>query len=217
MEFSWIRGVFGPRVLEEAESRFNGLLRVIKNSGSVYISTGILTQTGGLIKDVWEPTIKKLTKTSSTDPESFLILGLAGGTLARLISRYFSGALITGVEIDPLMIRLGKKYLSLDRIPGLKIVQADANSYILNHKSLFDVILVDLYLGDRVPGFVYGEKFLRQLKKTGKSVIINHLFYDPAKKAAAGELVKKLEIIFPIVSLQRRLTNLLIICTHNRV
>src|SRR3989338_5660691 len=92
MEFSWIRRVFGPRVLEEAESRFNGLLRVIKNSGSVYISTGILTQTGGLIKDVWEPTIKKLTKTSSTDPESFLILGLAGGTLARLISRYFSGS-----------------------------------------------------------------------------------------------------------------------------
>jgi hypothetical protein len=69
-----------------------------------------------------------------------------------------------------------------------------------------------MYFGDQLPDFVYDPKFLNKLKLQGKTIIFNHLFYDPAKKLAAENLVAQLQNIFPFVTLHRRLTNLLIVC-----
>ncbi len=204
---------FGPQLLETADSKYSGQIKVIKSSGQIYLSTGHLTQSGGLVKDVWQPVLKHLTTSYRLQATSCLILGLAGGTLAGMLAKKFPGIRITGVEIDPVMISLGKKYLNLDQIPNLKIVIADANSYILNHKSYFDSIFVDLYIGDQLPVFVYSLRFLNRLKKLSSCVIINHLFFDEIKRQKARELIQKLETLFPSVKLIRKLTNLLIICS----
>ena len=201
-----ISNLFSPRVVTTVNSRFSGQIRVMQTGGQKYIATGVLTQSGG------RPVIKSLSKTYNLKPRTCLILGLAGGTVAGIISKAFPGIRIVGVEIDPVMIDLGKKYLGLDQIPNLEIIKADANSYIRNLNLNFDFVLVDLYLGDQIPQFVYSEKFLGQLGQLGKLVVINHLFYDPPKRQTAEELVKKLGKIFPSVRLHRVLTNLLIIC-----
>jgi len=212
-----MRNPFAPQVLETVTSKFSGEIKVIKSFGDTYISTGYLTQSGGLVKDVWTPVIKSLSRTYHLEPKTCLILGLAGGTVAKMLSDKFHPREIVGVEIDPIMIDLGKKYLSLGKIPNLKIVIADAKSYIINHKSYFDLILVDLYLGDQLPEFVYEAKFLAKLAKLSRIVVFNHLFYDDAKKAAAGRLVKYLESRGCRVKLVRVLTNLMVICSQERV
>jgi spermidine synthase len=198
-----------PKVLEEVESKYSGRIRVVSSLGNRYLATGLLTQSGGLVKDVWDPVLKKYGRKN----KSWLILGLAGGTIAKIISDRFSPAGITGVEIDPLMIKLGKKYLELGKIPDLEIKNQDAKRYILNNKQRFDYILVDMYLGDRLPDFVYDIKFLKKLRQLGKLIIFNHLFYDDSKRQKAGKLVTGLKDIFPSVNLMRKLTNLLIICS----
>jgi spermidine synthase len=201
--------LFGSKILEEHESKFSGPVKVVSFWGYKYIATGILTQSGGLVKDVWEQVLKKYGRKQ----KSWLILGLAGGTIAKVVSDYLKPAKITGVEIDPLMIDLGKRYLDLNKIPELEIVLADAKNYIYQTKSSFDYILVDMYLCDKLPDFVYSPKFLKRLKQLSSYVIFNHLFYDPEKKTKAEELVNKLKLIFTEVTLVRKLTNLLIICS----
>ncbi len=203
---SWLH--LGPKIIERRRSEYSGDVKVISGWGYKYIATGMLTQSGGLVKEVWEGVLSKYGQKN----KSWLILGLAGGTIAKTISDKLRPEKITGVEIDPLMIDLGKKYLDLTKIPCLEIINADAHSYIMNQKSCFDFILVDMYYGDQLPVFVYSDKFLRKLKLLGSCVIFNHLFYDPEKQAKAGDLVEKLKIIFPRVELARKLTNLLIIC-----
>jgi spermidine synthase len=198
----------GPKVLEEHESKFSGPVKVISTWGYKYIATGILTQSGGLVKEVWEGVLKQYGRKDKT----WLILGLAGGTIAKVVSNSLSPRKIVGVEIDPLMIDLGKRYLDLNKIPELEIVIADAKSYILSHNSYFDYILVDMYLGDKLPDFIYSLKFLKKLGQLGQLVIFNHLFYDADKKSKAEDLVNKLKLIFKEVVLVRKLTNLLIIC-----
>jgi spermidine synthase len=200
---------FSPKILEEADSKFSGRLRVMHSWGSHYIATGPLTQTGGLVKEVWEGVLKKYGRKNS----SWLILGLAGGTIAGIISRHLSPAKITGIEIDPVIIDLGRKYLGLGDIPHLEIEIKDAQDYVLHLLLHFDFILVDMYLGDRLPDFVYDLQFLKKLKVLGGCVIFNHLFYDDTKRRKAGELVESLKQIFPSVTLARKLTNLLIICS----
>jgi predicted membrane-bound spermidine synthase len=199
---------FRPRVVETAQSKYSGQIRVVSAFGSRYLATGQLTQSGGLVKDVWDPVLRKYGQKN----QSWLILGLAGGTIAKIISGRLSPSKIVGVEIDPLMIKLGKKYLDLNNIPNLEIVVANAHNYVLRATSGFDFILVDMYLGDELPEFVYDEKFLKKLGQLGQLVIFNHLFYDDPKRHQAAELVAKLKSIFPSVTLMRKLTNLLIIC-----
>lgn len=208
--------LFGPKILEEVTSDYSGTIKVISGFGYKYIATGILTQSGGLVRDVWEPVLKTLNSKFSI-LNSCLILGLAGGTIAGMVAKSWPGIKIIGVEIDPIMIRLGKKYLDLDKIPNLKIIVTDAKSYLLSHNSYFELILVDMYIGDTLPEFVYDSKFLKKLAKLGKLVIFNHLFYDDHKRQKAGELVEKLKQIFPSVTLMRKLTNLLIICDQKKV
>jgi spermidine synthase len=200
--------LFGPKILEERQSKFSGPVKVVSTWGYKYIATGILTQSGGLVKEVWEGVLRQYGR----EGKSWLILGLAGGTIAKVVSDRLKPEKIVGVEIDPLMVELGKKYLGLNKIPNLEIIVADAKLYFVSHNSHFDFILVDMYLGDRLPGFVYDLIFLKKLKRFGRSVIFNHLFYDQEKKTKAEELVNKIRLIFPNVILVRKLTNLLIIC-----
>jgi spermidine synthase len=190
-------------IVEEFRSKYSGKLFVKKIwdwGWKYHVSTGLLTQSGGIINDLWKPVIKNL----KLEIKNCLILGLATGTLAKMLKR----ANITGYEIDPVMIAVGKKYFGLDKISNLKIINQDAQDFRGN----FDVIFVDLYLGDKPPSFLYSHKYLKKLKERGKVVIINHLFYDQGKKNKAEKLIKKLERYFSQIELKRVLTNVIISC-----
>lgn len=197
-------------IVEEFKSKYSKRLIVKKIwdwGWKPYVTTGVLTQSGGLINDLWKPLISNFQYPIS----SCLILGLATGTLASIIAKKYKGVKITGVEIDPVMIEIGKKYFDLEKIPNLKIIIKDASSYLPNAGS-YDLILVDLYIGDQPPKFIYTDKFLRKIKKASKSAIFNHLFYDSKKKEKAEMLIKRLGKYYKNIKLQRVLTNMMIIC-----
>lgn len=197
--------MFGPKVIEEFESKYSGKIRVMQIFGYKYVSTGYWTQSGGIIKEVWAPVFKKIHPQKN---KSWLILGLATGTIAKMIRQQ---TVITGVEIDPVMIAIGKKYFGLNQIPNLKIVVIDAQKF--KSRQPFDYVLVDLYCVDQLPQFVYSQKFLSSLSHLGNIVIINHLYHSEDQKDNARKLVARLEKIFGKVELLRSLTNLLIICS----
>lgn len=194
-------------IVEEFKSKYSKRLIVKKIwdwGWHYYVTTGVLTQSGGLIYDLWKPLISNLQSPIS----SCLILGLATGTLASIIAKKYKGVKVTGVEIDPVMIEIGKKYFVLDQIPNLKIVNKNAKEF----SGHYDVIFVDLYIGDQPPKFIYTDKFLRKIKKASKSAIFNHLFYDSKKKEKAEMLIKRLGKYYKNIKLQRVLTNVMIIC-----
>lgn len=199
--------IFGPKILEEHQSKYSGPVKLMQGWGYKYVSTGILTQSGGVVEDVWRPVLKKV----GQPHKGWLILGLGCGTVAKMISDKLAPAAITGVELDPLMLDLGRHHFDLDKIPNLKVIRGDARRFVTRPRKKYDFILVDLYLGDKLPPFVYTGKFLIRLDKIGQTVIFNHLFYDEPKRQAAQKLVTKLANIFPSVELVRSLTNLLII------
>ena len=58
------------------------------------------------------------------------ILGNAGGTTARALGRYYPGARIDGVEIDPAVTRVGRKWLGLGDNPRLVTHDADARPFL---------------------------------------------------------------------------------------
>ncbi|TSC88126.1 MAG: spermidine synthase [Microgenomates group bacterium Gr01-1014_16] len=202
---------FVPQILATIPSRFNGRIIVKDGFGSRYIHTDVaeVTQSGGIVNKLWLPVFKKI---KPSPGKSWLVLGLAGGTVVRQISQKFTPSRLVGVEIDPVMIDIGKKYFDLDKIPNLEIIQLDAKRYTLNAKDHFDYILVDLYIGDKIPAFTSQPEFLDQLEQLGQLVIFNRLFYNSANKTSAQEFVKLVGNHFSKTELVRSFANLMIIC-----
>ncbi len=198
------------------------------------MSAGGLLQSGGVVANIWRKGIK-IVASSQLPVARVLILGLGCGTAAKLVSNKWPKAKIIGVEIDPVVIKLGKKYFNLDQIPNLKIICGEAIEYVAscqlpvaNKRSkhsgrwplaagrwqLFNLILVDLYLGEKIPQKAESLTFLKNLKRAiGKDgiVIFNRLFWGKHKKRAE-EFVKKVEKVFTEVKLARTVANLLVIC-----
>ena len=238
-------------VLEEIESSFNCKIQVIESFGERKIMAGGLIQSGGILGNIWEKGLKAIFPASPAGGNfqlpifNVLILGLGGGTVAQLVAKRWPQAKMMGIEIDPVMIQLGRKYFGLDELKNLEIIQADAIEWVNNarchpeakpkdlpcigdetdigkkffadtqndNKSYkFDLILVDLYQGDKVTPGVEKEQSLKSLKrilKPGGGIIFNRLFYNHHREITE-KFVKKLEKLFKI-TLIRAWSNLLIL------
>jgi len=194
--------MFGTKILETRRSKYNGDVKVLKTWGmGTYIQCNGLTQSGGIVEQIWKSTLKKI---KSNNIENILILGLGGGTLAKLLRKKYPSAKITGVEIDPIMIELGKKYLRLDDF-NVDIKIQDADSFKLKG---YDLVIIDTYLGDK-----YVDLFNKDLLES-KVVVFNRLFYGNKKKEAL-KFGKKLERLFKKVDVYYPTANLMYIC-YNR-
>ncbi len=202
----------GARILEEVESPINGRLTVIRDlAWGVHIKAGGLTQSGGIAKKVWDPSLRRIKK---SEINKCLILGLGGGGMVEIINKYWPQTKMTGVEIDPIMVDLGKKHLGLKET-GVKIVIEDAHRFIEKEKEKYDLILVDIYIGDKIPRKFETEKFIKIINKLLRKngiVIFNRLYYDEKRKETLifGE---KLEKEFSKAILVYPEANIMFVCT----
>ncbi|MFZ5932540.1 MAG: spermidine synthase [Patescibacteria group bacterium] len=188
----------GTKVLEELYSPINGKIRVIRTLGlGTYIQAENVTQSGGVVYEVWKIALKKL-KGRKKVVKNCLLLGLGGGSAATLVRKYWEDAEITGVDIDPIMVELGKKYLKL---PQVRIVINDAYLFLEKKRKKFDLVLVDTYSGDKYPEEFEKEKFIALVKSSlsqGGIAIFNRLYYRE-KRPEAVRFGERLEKVFPRV------------------
>jgi spermidine synthase len=188
------------KILEKLQSEFNGEVKVVKNVAfGTYLQAGNLTQSGGIIRDIWKSVFRKA-KAHQWNVTNALILGLGGGTLSKVIRREWPNATITGVDIDPLMVEMGKKYLKLDP-DEVTIVISDATAFCkkeIKAKHTYDLICIDMYNGDEFPPQFEELGFLEQVKKLLTSdgvAVFNRLYYGEKRKLSV-KFSKKLSEVF---------------------
>lgn len=194
--------------MEARTSKFNKNIKVIKSLGfGTYIQVNGLTQSGGVVESIWREILKKI-KTEKI--KTILIMGLGGGTLAKLLRKKYPNAKITGVEIDPMMIELGKNYLGLGQY-NVEIIIQDGYRF---KKGKYDLIIVDTYCGDNYPKKFESEFFLNNIKKLLSSsgiVIFNRLFFKE-KKIDAFRFENSLKRKFDCVNTIYPQANMMIVC-----
>ena len=207
-------GLFSPKVLEETSSPINGKITVLKSFGfGTYIQVGDLTQSGGIVYDVWRASLGKVRKIKHS-LEKALILGLGGGTNAQIIREFWPPAQITGVDIDPVMVEMGKKYLGLKDVRTVIRDATDFTEGEVKKGNKYDLVLVDTYLGDTFPEKLESDVFLGKVKKLlepGGVVVFNRLYYDE-KRPQAMRFGAKLEKYFSEVDYVFPEANLMLLC-----
>jgi spermidine synthase len=77
-------------------------------------------------------------------PGRVAILGYGGGTLARLLRRGDPELRIAGVDLDRRMLELGRRHLA-SALPGVRIDEGDATTWLARPGRPFDAILDDIY------------------------------------------------------------------------
>lgn len=153
---------------EIIESPLNGRIKVKSFLGRFSVWVGGYEQSGPLVERVWKKALQEVVSPRQDHLlRKVLILGLGCGVAAKLISEKYPKAKITGVEIDPQMIDIGRRYFSLGGIPNLKVICADAKDFFRNNKVKYDLILVDAYIGNRAADF---PKANLPLTKTGFAI-----------------------------------------------
>ena len=164
-------------------SKYNKHISVLKYLGSTTLIVDGLVQSGDVMTRVWKKGISSLIPKNFI-PENVLLLGLAGGCNAKLINRYFPKAQITGVDVDQKMIDIGKNFFHLNKVKNLKIIIDDALDYIkkLKKEDRFDLIMVDCFIGKKIPKKLESLIFLKSLKQHSRFVLVNRLFYMKDKQ-----------------------------------
>jgi len=206
----------GLRIVEEVESPINGKLVVKRDlTWGTYIEGGGLTQSGGVASEVWETSLSKIRR-GKVEIGNTLILGLGAGSIAKLVRKYWSDSKITGVDIDPVIVELGRKYFDLDKL-DVEIVIADAYEQVNNGRwnlNSFDLICVDTYIGDSFPAKIESEPFIKGTRKLINKEgvgVFNRLYYGE-KRAEAEKFEKKLERIFGSVERVYPEANVMFVC-----
>lgn len=208
--------MLGTKILEKRDSKYNGTLRIVRTWGmGTYIQSDGLTQSGGIVEKIWSQTLKQIIN-SKLLINNCLILGLGAGTVAKLIRKKWPDAKITGVDIDPIMIELGKKYLELDKY-NVDIKITDAFSFLTHHSppKSYDLIIVDLYNGDKFPKNFETEKYIQLVKSllTKNGITVFNRLYFKGKKEEAIEFRKKIFKVFKKVETIYPITNIMFIAS----
>jgi len=110
------------------------------------------------------------------DLERVAILGNAAGTTARALGVYYPAAAVDGVELDPAVSRVGRRYFGLDEIPQLEVHDADARPFLRTTDQRYDLIVVDAYHQPYVPFYLATREFfalVRQHLAPGGIVALN--------------------------------------------
>jgi spermidine synthase len=174
-----------PEVVFETSSQLSGDIKVVGSGPQRKLIVGGLVQSvsrdfPGLENKVWSKMLE-FNYQLNPDPE-VLVLGLGGGTSIHLISKKLRPKSIKAVEIDGAVVEVAKNFFDLDTVANLVIEKADALEYVSRDlTNLFDLILVDIYLGANFPTEASKTDFLKNFKgklKRGGMVSINRIFYD---------------------------------------
>jgi spermidine synthase len=99
-----------------------------------------------LTESVWDALVAPLLWLPPPKRRSVLILGLGGGSAARLVRALAPRARIVGVERSAEVIRAARRWFDLDAL-DVEVVRENARHYLVQSRRRFDLVIEDLFVG----------------------------------------------------------------------
>ena len=200
--------------IEHSSSPYNKSIDVIERFGKNELYVNGIQQSGPYTIRLWKKGLEHVFHNSPKRVEKVLLLGIGGGTVFPMLHEQFPGAKITAVDIDQEIISLYSKYFSSGTSSYVSLTCADAKKFVVSEKRKYDLIIVDLYVGNDVPDFVTGKPFFTALKNivSSQGMIVFNYFTDKNQWAKSQLLFDKLSGIFQSVIRKQNIRNVFYYC-----
>ena len=197
----WERESPYQRVAVRRDGR--GATRLVTNAGlgaqSLWPASGIVT--GG----VWD--YVSLLPSLVTEPGGelrVLILGLAGGTMARQIDAAYAERnriAIDGVEVDPVVLEAARQHLGLGSVASLRAIVGDGRVVLERLEGGYELIVVDAFRGGYAPFHLATREFFESCrsKLSPRGAVAMNLALPSASAELLDTLGATLGRVFPHV------------------
>ncbi len=130
--------------------------------------------------------------------KNILLLGIGCGTISRIILNFFPDVKIDGVDNDSDIIETAKKYFALEK-QNVNVFIKDAQEFLENSKSNYDLILLDTFVELDIPMHLTTDSFFKMVKS---HLIEKGIFcINVAKSEFAEEVAASLAEVFQNVYL----------------
>jgi spermidine synthase len=146
-------------------------------------------------------------------PRTMAVLGNAAGTTTRAYGRYFPRTRIDGVEIDPELSSVGRRFFGMSN-PRLRMHHEDARPWLRKSDDRYDLIEVDAYRQPYIPFYLTTEEFFELVRDhlTPDGVVIVNVGHPEGQDDLEKALSATMAAVFPHVARDPiELTNTLVL------
>ena len=99
-----------------------------------------------------------------TNPRRALMIGLAGGSVARFVRAARPDVALDVVELDPDVVRVAGRYFGVHADPGLRIHVDDGRMFVKRTTDRYDWVVLDAFHADSMPHHLATAEFFDEVK-----------------------------------------------------
>jgi spermidine synthase len=131
--------------------------------------------------------------------KSVLFLGVAGGTAIKQLATVYPDLHVTGVDLDPAVLDVARRYFGLGDEPRVNLVADDARWFLANSADRYDMIAIDLYVTGHIPFFTTTAEFFQQVYDhlSDNGVLMMNVLAVAQPEELLGPLVRTVRLSFP--------------------
>ena len=162
------------QLIYETESTYN-YIQVLEDDGSMILKLNegegvhsIYTPAETLTYATWDYfLVVPYFNNPPYNPErvrSVCMVGLAAGTIPKLLTAAYGPIAIDGAEIDPRIIDVGQQYFDMNE-PNLHAYAEDGRRFLARSEDTYDVIAVDAYRPPYIPFHLTTREFFEEARR----------------------------------------------------
>jgi len=133
-------------------------------------------------------------------PQRVAVVGLAAGTIPKQLTRVFGPITIDGIELDPAVVKVGRRYFALDEA-NVRAITGDGRYALARLSGPYDLITVDAYKVPYIPWHLTTREFFAEaaarLSETGALAI--NVGRAPGDRRLVDGVAATLLTVFPTV------------------
>lgn len=100
-----------------------------------------------------------------TRPERVLMIGLAGGSVARFLRSARPAVTVDVVELDPHVVDVARRFFCVEADAALRIHVDDGRMFVKRTGERYDWIVLDAFQADSMPHHMATAEFFREVKE----------------------------------------------------
>jgi spermidine synthase len=128
------------------------------------------------------------------------VIGLAAGTIARQFTAVYPGVQIDGVEIDPAIVDVGRRYFDMTE-PNLHVYVADGRTFMRKTQQTYDVVAIDAFQQPYIPFQLTTREFFEEIRAhlSPHGVVSLNTGHTKTDRRLVQAFVNTLSQVFPSV------------------
>lgn len=195
-----------PITLEKCKGDITPQLEVTIENGIYVLNTKQVNYSFGGLHKVFEYIFEK-EKIEELKIKNVLILGFGAGDVAdMLLKKYRFNCSIIGVEKDPVVIKLTKKYFNIQQFNTITLLNRGAFDFVQSCEQQFDLIVIDVFVDAKVPKIIDQESFLchiKRLKANSGIIFFNRPFNDEVSRKQTLAIAERMNQVIGKTSVNK--------------